>query len=184
MMPRPLLKRILPDRHSLARRWYLRPFRGALSNPAYWTLHRRSVIRAVTLGLFICFVPLPVHLLLAPTVAILLRANLPLSMLTILLVNPLTMVPVFFGAYWVGTVLTGSNLESFDFALTWDWASENLVVIWKPFLLGCLVSGTLAALSGYLAMSVWWRQHVMHRYQRRVARLRAQSGAIDQNPAL
>ena len=81
-------------------------------------------------------------------------------------------------------MLTGSNLESFDFALTWDWASENLVAIWKPFLLGCLVSGTLAALFGYLAMSVWWRQHVMHRYQRRVARLRAQSGAIDQNPAL
>ena len=96
-MPRPFLKRILPDRHSLAHRWYLRPFRGALRNPAYWTLHRRSVIRAVTLGLFICFVPLPVHLLLAPTAAILLRANLPLSMLTILLVNPLTMVPV---AFW------------------------------------------------------------------------------------
>ena len=126
-MPRPLLKRILPDRHSLARRWYLRPFRGALSNPAYWTLHRRSVIRAVTTGTVHLLRPFARSPLLAPTAAILLRANLPLSMLTILLVNPLTMVPVFFGAYWVGTVLTGSNLESFDFALTWDWASENLV---------------------------------------------------------
>jgi uncharacterized protein (DUF2062 family) len=181
---RPLLKRILPSRHSLAHRWYLKPFRGALGNPAYWTLHRRSVIRAVSLGLFICFVPLPVHLLLTPTAAILLRANLPLSMLTILLVNPLTVVPVFFGAYWVGTVLTGGNMEAFDFALTWEWVSENLVTIWKPFLLGCLVSGTLAALFGYLGMSVWWRQHVMHRYQRRLERLRGQSAAIDENSSL
>ncbi|HZF25414.1 MAG TPA: DUF2062 domain-containing protein [Steroidobacteraceae bacterium] len=183
-MPRRLLKRLLPDRHSLAQRWYMRPFRGALSNPAYWTLHRRSVIRAVALGLFICFIPLPVHLLLAPLVAILFRANLPLSVATILLVNPFTVVPVFFGAYWVGTALTGSNLETFDFSLTWEWVSEYLPAIWKPFLLGCLVSGTLAALSGYLVMSIWWRQHVMHRYQRRVARLRAQSAAIEQNPTL
>ncbi len=183
-MPRRILNRLLPDRHSLAQRWYLRPFRGALSNPAYWTLRRRSALRAVALGLFICFVPLPVHLLLAPLAAILLRANLPLSVATILLVNPFTAVPVFFGAYWVGAVLTGSSLQDFDFSLTWEWASGSLVEIWKPFLLGCLVSGTLAALLGYFAASVWWRQHVLHRYQLRRTRLRAQSGAIEENSTL
>lgn len=174
----------MPDRQSLAQRWYLRPFRSALSNPAYWTLRRRSAIRAVSLGLFICFVPLPVHLLLAPLAAILLRANLPLSVATILLVNPFTAVPVFFGAYWVGAMLTGSTLESFDFSLTWDWVTGSLGEIWKPFLLGCLVSGAVAALLGYFAVSVWWRQHVLHRYQLRRARLRAQSAAIEENSTL
>jgi uncharacterized protein len=183
-MPRPFLKRLLPDRNSLAKRWYLRPFRGALGNRAYWTLHRRSVIRAVALGLFICFIPLPVHILLTPLAAILFRANLPLSLATLLVVNPFTVVPVFFGAYWVGAALTGAELEPFNFALTWDWASETLPDVWKPFLLGCLICGTLAAMFGYVGMSIWWRQHVMHRYQRRVARLRAQSAAIEQNPTL
>ena len=183
-MPRKLLNRLLPDRQSLAKRWYLRPFRSALGNPAYWTLHRRSVIRAVSLGLFICFVPLPVHLLLAPLAAILLRANVPLSLATILLVNPFTAVPVFFGAYWVGALLTGSSLGDFDFSLTWDWVTGSLVDIWKPFLLGCLVSGTVAALLGYFAASVWWRQHVLHRYQLRRARLSGQSAAIEENSPL
>ena len=125
------------------------------------------------------------HLLLAPLAAILLRANLPLSMATILLVNPLTPVPVFFGAYWVGAVLTGSNLESFDFALTWDWASENLVAIWKPFLLGLPgernPGGAVRLFRGVGVVAPACACIVT---SAAVARLRAQSGAIDQNPAL
>ncbi len=98
-MPRRLFKRILPDRHALARRWYLHPFRALLHEPAYWTVHRRSVVRAIAIGLFICFIPLPVHLFLGPTVALLCRANLPLTLATLLLMNPLTFAPVFYSAY-------------------------------------------------------------------------------------
>ena len=43
----------------------MRPFRLLLEHPAYWTLNRRNVTRAFALGLFISFVPLPVHILLA-----------------------------------------------------------------------------------------------------------------------
>ena len=68
-MPRRLLKRILPARHVLQDRWFLRPFGDRISDPQLWTLHRRGVTYAFGAGLAICFVPLPVHLITACTVA-------------------------------------------------------------------------------------------------------------------
>lgn len=183
-MPRRLLKKILPNRHSLAQRWYLHPFRALMHQPAYWTVHRRSVVRAVAIGLFICFIPLPVHLLVAPLIALLWRANLPLTLATVLLMNPLTFAPAYLGAYWVGSQLTGEPLIALQFEPTWEWVDTQLRTIWKPFLLGCLVSGSAAALLGYAMVSLWWRAAVTYRYQRRPARLRARNRAIEQNSAV
>jgi hypothetical protein len=108
-MPRRFLKRILPDRHSVAQRWYLHPFRALMHQPAYWTVHRRSVVRAVAIGLFVCFIPLPIHFLLAPLLALIWRANVPLTLATVLLMNPLTIAPAYLGAYWVGTHLRANR---------------------------------------------------------------------------
>ena len=183
-MPRRFLKRILPDRHSLAQRWYLHPFRALMHQPAYWTVHRRSVVRAVAIGLFVCFIPLPIHFLLAPLLALIWRANVPLTLVTVLLMNPLTIAPAYLGAYWVGTHLTGEPFTALHFEPTWQWVDTQLRAIWKPFLLGCLVSGCAAALLGYGVISLWWRAAVTHRYQRRPAKLRRRSDAIEQNSAL
>lgn len=183
-MPRRLFKKFLPDRHSLVQRWYLHPFRALAHQPAYWTVHRRSVVRAVAIGLFICFIPLPVHLLLAPLAALVFRANLPLTLATVLLMNPLTFAPVYLGAYWVGSQLTGDPLTALYFEPSWEWVDTQLRLIWKPFLLGCLVCASIAAVLGYAIVSLWWRVAVLYRYQRRPAKLRLRSGAIEQNSAL
>ena len=55
----------------------MRPFRLLLEHPVYWSLNRRSVTRAFALGLFIAFVPMPIHLLLGAALALLLRLNVP-----------------------------------------------------------------------------------------------------------
>jgi hypothetical protein len=183
-MPRRLFKKILPDRHSLARRWYMHPFRTVLHQPAYWTVHRRSVVRAVGIGLFVCFIPLPVHFLVAPLLALMWRANLPLTLATVLLMNPLTIAPAYLGAYWLGSHLTGEPVLALHFEPEWPWVDTQLSLIWKPFLLGCLVSGTAAALLGYATVSLWWRVAVTYRYQRRPAKLRARSGMIEQKSPL
>lgn len=183
-MPRRLLKKILPQRQTLAERWFLRPFATALKDPVYWTAHRRGVVRAFALGLFICFIPLPVHLLISPIAAIALRANIPVTMVTIFIVNPLTALPTFFTAYWVGCRLLGTRLLPFHFAMSWDWFSLHFVSIWKPLLLGCFVLGVTAALCGYLILSLIWRIQVHYRYQKRPWKLRRRSSASDQDTAL
>ena len=76
-MPRRLLKKICPSPGSLQKHWYLRPFGDRIADPRLWTLHRRAVTSAFGVGLAICFIPLPVHLLVAGIIAIALRINLP-----------------------------------------------------------------------------------------------------------
>ena len=114
-MPRRLLKKICPSPGSLQKRWYLRPFGDRIADPRLWTLHRRAVTSAFGVGLAICFIPLPVHLLVAGLIAICWRINLPAIYGTTLLVNPLTCVPVYYTAYRVGTTLLGISPESFNF---------------------------------------------------------------------
>jgi len=183
-MPRRLLKKLLPNRHDLIQRWFLRPFGNALRDPVYWTVHRRGVLRAFALGLFVCFVPVPIHLLVTPLLAILLRANIPVAMATIFLVNPLTFAPVYFFAYWVGAQLLDVAMSPFQFALSWDWVQTRLVEIWKPFLLGCLVCAVAASIAGYWSLELLWRVRAANRYQRRPGRLRARASGSDQNPPL
>lgn len=169
-MPRRLLKKVLPDRHSLSQRWFMRPFSTALKDPACWSVNRRGVIRGFALGAFICFIPLPVHLILAPIAAIVLRANVPVTLVTTFLVNPLTVLPAFFTAYWVGARILGTKLMPFNFAMNWDWVQMHLVQIWKPFLLGCLVTGLAAAALAYVVLTVVWRWRVAHYYHQRATR--------------
>jgi uncharacterized protein (DUF2062 family) len=170
-MPRRTLKKFLPNRHALAERWFMRPFGSILHDPVYWTAHRRGVVRAFAIGLFICFIPLPIHLLIAPIAAIALRANVPVAIVTTFLVNPFTAVPTFFTAYWIGVHLTGSPLIP-QFTPNWDWVTTHLTQIWKPLLVGCLFTGVAIAAAGYALLSIIWRWRVTHRYQTRSGRLR------------
>ena len=114
-MPRRLLKKICPSPGALQKRWYLRPFGDRIADPRLWTLHRRAVTTAFGVGLAICFIPLPVHMLVAGLIAVALRINLPAIYGATLLVNPLTCVPVYYMAYRVGTALLGISPETFRF---------------------------------------------------------------------
>lgn len=166
-MPRRVFKPMSRQRHRWKERWFMRPFRLLLEHPAYWSLNRRSVTRAVALGLFISFVPIPVHFLLATLAALALRLNVPAAIFGTFLANPLTMVPMYMGAYWVGCSLLGIASNNIHFEMSWAWLSTALVPIWKPFLLGCLVLGTTAAVCGYVLLGGAWHLSLVLKYHER-----------------
>jgi uncharacterized protein len=166
-MPRRLFKPLIRQRHYWKDRWFMRPFRVVLEHPVYWSLNRRSVTRAFALGLFIAFVPLPVHLVLAAVLALLLRLNVPVAVAATLLANPLTFVPMYLFAYWVGCTLLGIPPHAVAFEMSWDWLTTGLLPIWKPFLLGCLVAGTLTAIAGYLLLGGLWHFTLVMKYHKR-----------------
>ncbi len=145
----------------------MRPFRLLLEQPVYWSLNRRSVTRAFALGLAISFVPVPVHFLLATLAALLLRLNVPAAIFGTFLANPLTMVPMYMAAYWVGCALLGISGSPIAFAMTWDWLTTALLPIWKPFLLGCLVLGSAAAVCGYVLLGGVWHLSLVFKYHER-----------------
>jgi uncharacterized protein (DUF2062 family) len=166
-MPRRFLRKITPRSDTLRNHWALKPFVRFLGDPRLWSLQRRTVAPAFGAGLAICFVPLPIHIPLAALVAITTRINIPSIMLGIAVVNPLTVVPAYFLAYKIGVWVTGSPPRAFAFEMSWDWVQNGLGPIWKPFLIGCAVTGALAGLLGYALLDVVWRYSVRKRYRER-----------------
>ena len=166
-MPRQLLKRIVPAPHTLHGRWFLRPFGARLTDPLLWTLHRRGVTYAFGAGLAICFVPLPVHTLLACTIAVIWRLNIPVAVGTTLLLNPFTAVPAYYLAYRLGAALLQVPPQHFHFVASWSWLGHSLAPVWQPFITGCICCALLAGFIGWLSLEILWRWHVTSRYRTR-----------------
>lgn len=166
-MPRRVFKRISRQRHQWKAQWFLKPFKALLEKPEYWSLNRRNVSRAFALGLFVAFTPLPIHIFLAASLALLLRVNIPAAVAGSLFTNPLTVVPVFVVAYWVGCQLLGVQQQPFHFEMTWDWLQTGLLPVWKPFVLGCFVCGLVTATVGYLLLAGIWHLSLVLKYHKR-----------------
>src|SRR5687768_16919340 len=119
-MPRRIFKPLSRQRHRWKDRWFTRPFRLVLEHPVYWSLNRRNVTRALALGLMISFIPIPVHFPVATLAALALRLNVPATILGTFLANPLTMVPMYMAAYWIGCSLLGLPGDNIAFEMSWD----------------------------------------------------------------
>ena len=63
----------------------------------------------------------------------------------------------------VAVIAPGSEVDYY----TLRYNYLQLLPIWKPFLLGCLVLGTLSALAGYALLGAVWRFSVAMKYHRR-----------------
>ncbi len=169
-MARHLIKRITPDHHKIRNHKHLRIFGSLLHDPNLWHLNRRSAAGAFAVGLFMAFVPVPLQMLLAAGAAILFRVNLPLSVGLVWLTNPLTMPPIFYFSYLVGTFFTGHPAAEIEFELTMECISDSLGEIWAPFLLGCFICGSVASVLGYFGIQALWRWHIVQHLKKRRAR--------------
>jgi uncharacterized protein (DUF2062 family) len=166
-MPRRIIRSLAARAHALSDKWYVRPFSKWLLDPRLWSLQRRGITAAFGIGLAICFVPLPVHIPLAFAIAILARVNAPVLVTTVFLVNPLTVLPTYFLAYRVGSLVTGAHRHRFHFELSWDWLQYGLGPMWKPFLAGCALCALVFGLLGWGLLELLWRWRVIKKYRAR-----------------
>jgi len=168
-MPRSFLKKITPHPRKLQKQWFVRIFGSRIAHPGLWSLQRRAVTGAFAAGLAISFVPLPIHLFLGALVALVWRLNIPTIALTLLVVNPITALPIYYVAYRVGAAALNHPVKRFAFELSFDWLQRGLGPIWKPFLVGCVICATLAATLGWVALEALWRWRVRYKYRKRHA---------------
>ena len=166
-MPRRLIKKVTPHPTTLQSRWYLKIFGPRVMDERLWSLQRRSIVNAFALGLAICFVPLPIHVPLAVLVAVMARVNVPTILATVFLVNPLTVVPVFYTAYRVGCAALGLTPQAFHFKFDFDWLQHGLGPMWRPFLIGCLICSALSGLMGWVGLELLWRGRIRSKYRTR-----------------
>ena len=137
-----------------------------LHDPNLWHLNRRSVSAAFAIGLFAAWIPTPGQMAIAAVAAFYFRANLPISVILVWITNPITMPPMFYFAYRVGLgALNMPRQENLSFAT--DSFLSGLGEIWQPFLLGCLIVGTISAIVGFVVMRLLWRYVVVKQWSRR-----------------
>jgi uncharacterized protein (DUF2062 family) len=166
-MPRRIVKHLARWVESRRHHWYLRIFGERLTDPLLWSLNRHAITNGFAAGLAIAFIPLPIHTICAVLVALYWRLNLPVALATTWVVNPFTAVPLFYGAYRVGTLLLHSRPHNFAFEPSWQWLEHGLGPRWKPFLLGCLVVAVVVSVLGRLVLELAWRQAVKRKFRLR-----------------
>jgi len=135
---------------------YLQVFGDALHEPNLWHINRRSMAGAFAVGLFFAWVPMPLQMLMAAAAAIAFHTNLALSVGLVWISNPVTIPPMFYFAYLVGTWVIGTPPQEFEFQLSFEWLTSELSSSWKPFLTGCFILATSSSIIGYFVVSRFW----------------------------
>lgn len=166
-MPKKFFKRITPDHGKLRENRYLKFFGNLLHDPNLFHLNRRSASGAVANGLFWAMIPIPFQMIPAAFFAILLRVNLPISAALVWITNPITMPPVYYFCYKVGSWLMGNPAKPLKTEFNLEWLGTELAAIWQPFLLGCLVMAISCALLGYVSVRLLWRLQLIRHLQRK-----------------
>ncbi|MDP2229169.1 MAG: DUF2062 domain-containing protein [Moraxellaceae bacterium] len=188
-MPKHIIRRYLPHPERIIRHPALRFLGARLADPSVWHLNKRSAAGATFWGLWCAFLPMPLQMLPAAAAALLFRVNLPLCVVLVWVSNPLTVIPLLWLVYLVGSLLLGQpipdtaeirqlviELKNALEGMFSDSATGNAATLaqhLEPLLLGTLVTGLLFGSVGYVLMRLYWRWHVIHAWQvRQKKRLR------------
>jgi uncharacterized protein (DUF2062 family) len=174
-MPKKYFRKYLPNHDSVRSNKYIARFGRFLHHPNLWHLNRRSVAGGVAVGMFSGLVPGPLQMLTAALIAIPLKVNLPVALLSTLYTNPLTIVPLYFFAYWIGSLITGGNgpmaaPPEFSWSEAGAWFSalaEWATVLGKPLVVGLVTLALSLAALGWLAVQVAWRAWIVISWRRR-----------------
>ena len=182
-MPRKIFRRFLPDGDTVRANKYLArvaTWGPWLNHPNLWHLNRDSVAGGVAIGLFAGLVPGPLQMLTAALIAVPLKKNLPVALVTTLYTNPLTIAPLYLLAYAYGRLLLGAGhhpvvVQPFE----WDWAhwidSAQALAQWalalgKPLAIGLVALALTLAALGYVATQLAWRAYVVLAWRARLRR--------------
>lgn len=179
---RRLLRKMLPKARDIHGHGSLRRLFGRLLlSPDLWHLNRGSVAWAVSIGLFLAWIPVPFQMIIAAGVAIVVRCNLPVAVALVWISNPVTVAPMFYSAHKLGEWMLGIPPGDFRIELSLRWLLEELGVVWEPFLLGSFVMGIASAVLGQIVLRLIWRVHVLVSWRdRRLRRERNGSGTPEE----
>jgi uncharacterized protein (DUF2062 family) len=183
-MPRAFFRRLLPDPGAVRNNRFVRWLGPWIQHPRLWHVDRRGIALGFAVGLFFGLMVPVAQILFAALFAVLLRANLPVAVVSTLVTNPFTFGPIYFLAYRLGTLLLGETpapVSETDLQADVDatvtgavayarFVIEQVSLLGKPLLLGLLVLAVSAALLGYALITLLWRVHVSVRWRRRNGR--------------
>lgn len=189
-MAKHLIRRYLPHPDKIIQHPALRFLGPRLADPSVWHLNKRSAAGATFWGLWCAFLPMPLQMLPAALLALLFRVNLPLCVVLVWVSNPITIPPLIWLTYLVGSQLLGlpmPNKEEIETLVIYGGQAVRglfsdvepsvhieLARHVEPLLLGSLVTGFVLGCIGYVLMRLYWRWHAIAAWRRRKEKRLAQ----------
>jgi len=171
-MPKKYFTRVSRAFREKEQPWFLHPFRYIMGHPVYFSVNRRSITRAIWIGVFCAFLPIPMQMLVAAMFALAARVNIPVAMAGVWVTNPFTMGPLFYLAYKLGATLLNVPIEPWPEDLGFAGFGSELGDIWKITLYGGLFVGLASATLAYIVTGTIWRISTASRYKMRAAQRR------------
>lgn len=178
-MPKKRIQAWLPTPEKLHENRVVRWFAPFLADPRLWHINRNSLVKAVYIGVFCAFFPLPGQMPLAIVGSLILRANVPMAVALTWITNPLTTIPVFWFAYSVGALLMGEPLIGLgtlglilsDITLWLTGNSSNPFVKHSfslgAFGLGLLICGVISSILAGVLFRVIWQYRIVSDWRKR-----------------
>ena len=166
-MPRKTVRRFMPDVKAFIENSALGRFKTTINNSNLLNINRHSVSLAVYIGIFCAFMPIPGQTVLALLMCCWLGANLPIAAIFIWISNPITMPPMFYVTYRLGSILLGTKPIALDASFSLDWLMELSNQIFLPLIVGSVLSGITLATLGYLLVLQLWRWKVVQKWEKR-----------------
>jgi len=169
----------MPDPRIILENRYMGVFGKRLHDANLWHLNRRSASGGVAVACFVNYMPPVAHMLVAAALAILFRVNLPIAVALVWISNPLTIPPMFYFAYLVGSWMMGVPAKGFDLDF---WTTPgNWLGVLEPLALGMVVCAFSFAAVGYFGTQALWRwslRRAIERRRRRYLEMAAAAGAL------
>jgi len=136
----------------------------------YLSTNRKMISKAVFIGVFIAFIPMPMQMLAVLAFMPFVKFNVPIALAMCWLSNPFTMPPMYYMEYLTGAFFLGSEVAPVE--MTLDWFSNNIDDIFIPLYLGTLFYSILGSLLAYITVNHFWHDSVhkdrsKHRHHRK-----------------
>lgn len=134
------------------------------------SVNRKAVTRALLIGIFFGFIPMPFQMLAVIFIGIFVTFNVPLAISMVWLSNPITMPFMYYMEYLTGSFILNDPLLSVEMSL--EWFQNNLGQIFIPLYVGTLFYALSVSISTYYLVNWLWIHSVrsekkIKRYKKR-----------------
>ena len=184
------LRRLMPSHESVANNRWLKWLGPSVLHPRLFHLSRRGVATGAAIGVFFAFITPIAQIPLSVAVSMVLRANVPVSVVATLVNTPPTFPPVYWAAWKLGSAILGQDTagkeappipgvdaplpsaraeSQADTRSWWQRGVEGISSVGPPLLLGAAIFAVAGALLAWFLVNGIWHLRVRRKRARRLA---------------
>ena len=121
----------------------------------FLAVNRKMVSRAMLVGFFIAFIPMPFQMVAVIAISTLFRFNVLIGIALVWITNPVTMPIIYYVEYVTGNMLLMRESIG-DLEITLAWFTEHFDDIFVPLYVGALFYSSVSALFFYYLVNWLW----------------------------